>query len=303
MEIDKLKLMMETPIYSSLAEIFDRAKLSDDEKDAFLRNKSSCEYWLLRSKIWYHKSFSPNAAPNFIKCLARVLNYLESEMVSGKKKKKIREMFGKGSPVHNVSTDKNGVRSKQNSNILENTYFELLILSFFVVRNFRVNLIDSKGHGKRISEFIVSMDGIKLSVEAKVIDTEKILDKIFGDVFVDGIDHQRSETEQQKGFEAIKSQIETRYEDAMDKYQYLDQDEHYIVFVDIYSNNNRLGQPAIRYLNSLQSSWVGQDLKKFVGVVIPEEERTIFLHNVQCDEGVIRMVEEAGVEKFHEFIP
>ncbi len=80
--------MMEEPIYSSLDEVFEKADLTKVEREAFIRNKSYCEYWLLRSKRGYHLSFNSEEA-NFIKQLARVINCLESDLVLGDKKQKI----------------------------------------------------------------------------------------------------------------------------------------------------------------------------------------------------------------------
>lgn len=157
---------MEKPIYSSLYELFDKAELSEIEKQAFLRNKKYCEYWLLRSKRGYHQS-NDSKKPNFIKKLARVINHLESDSVKeGAKTQKIKEMFGYGknniSPIHKVTpiepdTNLNvesGCCSRKNSSILENTYFELLILSFFVEHGFEIELLSNKEKGKRIPEFI-----------------------------------------------------------------------------------------------------------------------------------------------------
>lgn len=192
MDAENFQTMMEEPIYSSLVELFDKAELSEREKQAFLRNKKYCEYWLLRSKRGYHQSLNPEK-PNFIKKLARVINHLESDLVTGAKKQKIKEMFAPRSPIHKVTKTEISCRSEQNSPILENTYFELLILSFFVERGFNIELIRNKEYGTRIPEFIASKNGIKLSVEAKNLNVDNIMNNIFGDSFEDGIDHHRTQ--------------------------------------------------------------------------------------------------------------
>lgn len=294
--------MMEKPIYLSLSELFDMADLTEVERDAFLRNKKHCEYWLLRSKRGYHQSFNP-ALPNFIKRLARVINHLESDSVTGDKKQKIKEMFSVGSPVHRVYKTKNGCRATQNSPILENTYFELLILSFLVEQGIEIELVKFRGTGKRIPEFVASMGGLKLSVEAKQIEIDSLLDNIFGDSFTDDNYSRRSKAEQEKGYERIKAQIEKRYESAIAKYKHISEDENYIVFMSIYYNLSFIGTPAINFLNSLQSSWAGQGLVKFAGLVIPEEKQTYFIKNQECNQEVLREVNRLNFDNFHNYVP
>lgn len=294
--------MMESPIYSSLNELFDMANLTEVEKEAFLRNKKYCEYWLLRSKRGYHQSFTPSL-PNFIKRIARVINHLESDSVSGDKKQKIKEMFSVGSTVHRVFKTKTGCRSKQNSPILENTYFELLILSFLVEQSFEIELVKSRGTGRRIPEFVATNGALKLSVEAKQIEIDSLLDNIFGDSFTDDNFSSRSIAEQAKGYEKAKFQIEKRYESAISKYKHINEDENYIVFMSIYNNFSLIGSPAINYLNSLQTSWIGQNLVKFVGLVIPDEKQTFFIKNKECNQVVLREVNRLNFERFHEYVP
>lgn len=302
MDKASLERMMESPNYSSIDELFDKAELNDVERDAFVRNRKYCEYWLLRSKRMCHQSFNPDL-PNFIKRLARVLNYLESNAVRGEKKQKIKEMFGMGSPVHRVYSTKNGCRSTQNSQILENTYFELLILSFLVERGFEIEMIKSREAGKRIPEFIASRDGLKLAGEAKNLDVDSLLDNIFGDSFIDGFDHRRTEEEREKGYQKIKSQIEKRYEDAIGKFHYINNDEKYIVFMSIYYDNRHIGNPAINYIDSIQSTWSGNNMQNFLGLVIPQYDQTIFIENTDSDHKILSALHDIGIQEFHNFVP
>lgn len=302
MDADTFQIMIEEPIYTSLVELFAKAELSEIERQAFLRNKKYCEYWLLRSKRGYHQSFNPEK-PNFIKKLARVINHLKSDLVKGAKKQKIKEMFAPRSPIHKVTQTEVSCRSERNSSILENTYFELLILSFFVERGFEIELKSNKEHGKRIPEFIASKNGINLSVEAKNLNVDNIMNNIFGNSFEDGIDHHRTQYEQVKGYEKIKSQIEKRYKDAMDKYNHINSDEQYIVFMSIYFNNHFIGKPAINYINSLQEKWIGHELRNFVGLVIPEEQQTLFIKNYDSHENVVHKLTAYGLEEFHTYVP
>lgn len=302
MDINSLKILMEKPTYSSLSELFDMAELTEVEKEAFIRNKKYCEYWLLRSKRGCHQSFNSDF-PNFIKRLARVINHLESDSVTGDKKQKIKEMFGAGSPVHRVYKTKNGCRATQNSPILESTYFELLILSFFVAQGFKVELIKSRGTGKRIPEFVASKNGLKFSVEAKQIEIDSLLDNIFGDAFTDSNYSHRTKPDQEKSCERIKAQIEKRYESAIEKYKDINEDENYIVFMSIYYNLSFIGTPAINFLNSIQSSWAGQNLASFVGLVLAEEKQTLFMKNQECNQEALCEVNRLNIECFHKFVP
>ncbi|WP_373035176.1 hypothetical protein [Sulfurimonas sp.] len=302
MDVKDFQAMMEKPIYASLDEVFDKSNLSETEKDAFLRNEKYCKYWLLRSKRYYNQSLN-SEKPNFIKKLARVINHLESDLVTGAKIQKIKEMFAPRSPIHKVTQTEISCRSEQNSPILENTYFELLILSFFVERGFNIELISNKEYGTRIPEFIASKNGIKLSIEAKNLNVDNIMNNIFGDSFKDGIDHHRTQNEQEKGYKNIKSQIEKRYEDAMDKYNHINSDEQYIIFMSIYFNNHFIGKPAINYVNSLQAKWIGQELRNFIGIVIPEEQQTLFIKNQEGNENIVHQLTEYGLEEFHKYVP
>lgn len=302
MNSENFQTMMEEPIYTSLSELFEKAELSEIEKEAFLRNKKYCEYWLLRSKRGYHKNINPEK-PNFIKKLARVINYLESDLVKGAKKQKIKEMFAPKSPIHKVTQTEVSCRSEKNSPILENIYFELLILSFFIERGFTIELISNKIYGRRIPEFIASKKGIKLSVEAKNMNVANIMNNIFGDSFEDGINHYRTQKEQEKGYKKIKCQIEKRYKDAIDKYNHINSDEQYIIFMSIYFNNHFIGKSSINYINSLQEKWIGKKLRNFVGLVIPEEQRTLFIKNREADENIVHKLTEYGLEEFHTYVP
>ncbi len=63
---------------------------------------------------------------------------------------------------------------------------------------YNVELAKVSEPGKRIPEFVVSLNSSKLSVEAKKVNNDSILDNIFGDSFIDGIDHRRSQSERKR---------------------------------------------------------------------------------------------------------
>jgi len=300
MDIKSLEISMEQPIYSSLGEIFEKAGLTEDEKGAYLRNKQYCEYWLLRSKRGYHQSFDDS--PNFIQRLARVIICLESDLVEGNKKQKLKELFG-NAPVHKVYKAKNGVRSTQKSSSIQDTYFELLILSFFVNHGFRIELIKSKKHGQRIPEFFAIQGDIKLAVEAKNIDIDKILDSILGDVFIEGIDHVQTKVEKEKGYTKIKAQIENNYRNAIGKFEHLNSAEQYIIFMSIHCPVNVLGALTRDYFNQLQGQWAALKYENFLGVIVLEDNKTVFFKNPNCRSEANGILENLGITDFHKFQP
>ena len=302
MDLESLKENSELELYSSLDEIFQKADLTQLERDAFTRNQKYCEYWLLRSKAGYHQSFEPGHT-NFIKRLAAVITHLESDSVKGNKKQKIKELFGYGSPIHRVYKTNNGFRTTQNSPILESTYYELKILSFFINGGFKIELIKTKVAGQKIPEFIAIKDDVKISVEAKNLNVDSILDNIFGDSFIDGIDHRRTRAEEDKGLEGIRSQILRNYENAIEKYKHINPDEHYIIFMYIYDSLNCIGAPAADYLNSLQASWSKGEYDNFLGIVIPESDKTVFIYNKHSYHGAFNLLGKVGLSDFHNYVP
>lgn len=302
MDIESLKESSERKLYSSLDEVFQKADLTLPERDAFIRNQKYCEYWLLRSKAGYHQSFAPSHT-NFIKRLAAVITHLESSSVKGNKKQKIKELFGYGSPIHRVYKTKNGLRTTQNSPTLDNTYFELKILSFFIDMGFKIELIKAKIKGKKIPEFVATKDDVKMSVEAKNLNIDSILDNIFGDSFIDGIDYRRTRAENDKGLEAIRSQIQRNYENAIGKYEHTNHNEHFIIFMHIYDSLNHIGTPAIDYLNSLQASWSKGKYDNFLGIVIPERDKTVLIYNKHGNPDAFSLLGKAELSDFHNYVP
>ena len=311
MDKDTWLTALEKPIYSSLEEIFTKANLTGLEKKVYLDYMGICEYWLLRSKSMYHRSFDQNT-PNFIKQLARVVYFLMSDQVTGKKKRKLQELFAKGSNIHRVyhthngkevsedSPLKNGTRVTQNSSILQNTFFELLILSFFVTNGFKVELRHSKKAGQKIPEFTAIKNNYKISVEAKKPDIDSTLDNIFGDSFTDTKIETRDD--RKNGFEKIKSQIKQNYDNAIEKLVDIEPNEKYLIFISLY-NLKRIGQPTQDYFNSLPETWKQQKYKNFLGLVIEDGERTYFLRNRNYNLETLNLLDQIGINSFHNYTP
>ena len=302
MDLESLKENSERKLYSSLDEIFQKADLTQAEKDVFLRNQKYCEYWLLRSKSGHHQCFVPGRT-NFIKRLAAVIRHLESDSVKGDKKQKIKELFGYRSPIHRVYKTKNGFRTTQNSPTLENTYFELEIMSFFIDAGFKIELIKTKSEGQKIPEFIAIKDDLRISVEAKNLNIDSVLDNFFGDSFIDGFNHQRTQAEKDRGFEGVRSQIQRNYENAIGKYGHINPGEHYIIFMCIYDDLSCIGFPAGDYLKSLQASWNKGEYDNFLGIVIPESDKTVFIRNVHGNPDAFSLLAKSGLGDFHSYVP
>ncbi|WP_319481524.1 hypothetical protein [uncultured Draconibacterium sp.] len=298
MELSKFKKDSERQIHKSFNELFDKAKLSQKERDIYYRYRDYCEYWLLRSKLQYSQS----EGQNFLKRLAIVLINLQSKNVSGPKDSVVKQMFGDKS-VHRCYPTKNGLRSTKNSNIIENTYFELEILSFFLLNNFDIQLANDNIKGKKIPEFKAELNGAIINIEAKQLDVEKIMDNIFGDGFTSGINSKLSEKELDSGYKRIFSQFERNYSSAISKYLEIEPGEYFIIFLSAYYRIDYLGKYAINFLNDLPKQWTDNNYNNLVGIVIPDSEKTYFIQNRLCDNSIIETLLELGINDFHKYIP
>ena len=130
-----------------------------------------------------------------------------------------------------------------------------------------------------------------------------MLDKIFGDYFAVGFDYYMTEEEKEDGYKKIKSQIKKRYDDALDKHKYINKDEIYLIFMNIHPNNNIIGEPAKIFFNELQSCWNTQVYDNFLGLIIPEYKKTIFIDNKKANHNAILLLENIGIENFHLYTP
>ncbi len=205
MDLKQFKKEREQPIYSNLSDLYDTASLNLEERAIFDKYKNTCEYWLLRSKR--PASYSFNKHPSFIQCLARVLINLQSKKVTGKKEQLVKEMFG-DKKIHRVYPTKNGVRSTISSNKVFNTFFELKIMSFFLEHNFEIVLSNATIKGVKIPEFVAKKGSLHINVEAKYLDIDKVLDHIYGDTFIEGIDFKATQETRDIGDKKTQSSIE-----------------------------------------------------------------------------------------------
>ena len=231
MDLEEFKTDMEKPIHPTLESLFERAQLSLEEQAVYLRHKKYCEYWLLRSKLDYsQRPFSK--IPNFIKLLARTLINLESDMVTGKKKHFIKTMFSENKDeLHSFEISDEHLRSLKKTARIENTFFELDIMSFFLSNSFKIQLAESNKPGVKIPEFKATKNNISINIEAKRLNYDIILDNIHGDHMSKGIDYRISEEERSKGYIRKMLQLKSRFENALKKLQHIPSDEYYIIFI------------------------------------------------------------------------
>ncbi len=294
---------MEKPIHNSLNELFDKANLSNDERDVYLSIRKHCEYWLLRSKTYYSQPFNSNI-PNFIQRLARVLIRFFSENVSGKKFLMIKEMFPKNSPVHRVfKTGTGGVRATQNSSKIENTYFELEIMSFFLDNGFNIKLASSNIVNRKIPEFTAINKNYKVNIEAKQLNIDKILDNIFGDCFTKENHNKQSADLLDKGYLKIKERIKANYTSAISKYDHIDDDELYLIFISLNYKLDYMGKYCTQYLSNLPNEWTDKRYNQLLGVVIIELENTIYIKNTHAEQEHLKRLNEIGISEYHTYIP
>ena len=302
MDINKFKESRERQIHNSLDELFEKANLSEIEKEIYIKYQNYCEYWLLRTKVQLSEPFNSNEN-NFIKLLAIVLLNLHSNNVSGAKGKLVRKMFS-DKTVHKVyETKGGGVRSTKNSSNIENSYFELEILSYFLKYRFKIELPSDKISGKKIPEFVAVKNGIRINVEAKKLDYEKILDNIHGDCFTLGFDKRLSKIDKEKGSLKILDQFKRNYRSAIGKYKETNENEYFIIFIQTHYKLEYLGKNTIDYMNNLRNDWIKDDYNRLIGVVLPDSEKTIFIKNKICDFKAIQEIESTNINDFHNYYP
>ncbi|MBI9046987.1 MAG: hypothetical protein JEZ06_21045 [Anaerolineaceae bacterium] len=298
MDLNSFSSGIEKPIYDNIEELFDAAQLNSSERAIFSKFKAYCEYWLLRSKKPYSRSYDNK--PNFIQDLARVLINLQSQRVIGPKDHYVKEMFS-DKKVHKIIETKTGFRSTKNSNKVFNTYFELEIMSFFLENGFNIELSVARSSGQKIPEFVATKNEMRLNIEAKKLDVENIKDNIFGDKFINGIDHKQTDDELKKGYERIFGAFQRNYENALEKYYMIPDNEYFVLFISSYYKIALMGQQTINYFNNLQTEWKDEKYGNFVGVILPDSEKTYYIKNKICDLEITDYVSK--IKDFHCYFP
>lgn len=298
MNLKEFTKNIEKPIYKNLEELYDIAELNFIEREIFNKYKKECEYWLLRSK----KQFSENIndSTNFIKNLAQVLINLQSPKVTGQKNNLIKEMFG-DKKVHRCYETKNGLRSTINSNKIFNTYFELRIMSFFLENNFDIKLSNSKEKGIKIPEFVASKKEFHLNVEAKQLDVDKIMDHIFGSIFINGIGYKYTKHERERGYEAIKATVKRNYDNALQKFDVIPKNEYFILFFSANYSISVMGKAVVDYLNNISSEWKNSKYNNLLGIIVEDQDNTYFFRNDNSNLNLENYL--SGISNFHTYTP
>lgn len=291
---------VEKPLYHTIEEVFENSDLSEEEKSIFREYEKYCKYWLLRIKNDQLRSIYQNEK-SFLKKIAIALIKLHSKNVIGSKSNFIKEMFG-DKAVHRVYETKNGgLRSTINSNIIANKYFELDILSYFIDNGFKVLLSESKFEGQKIPEFKAIKNDISINVEAKRLDQEKVMDNIFGDRMVYGIDYKFTDKEKDKGFKRIESQFSRNLLSAFSKMENVPKDEFYLIFIYVYYRVDYAGKYIIDYINN-----VSEELSKYsnlLGLVIPDSNNTYHIKNPSCKLDYEKLFSKHSMNLYHLYTP
>lgn len=306
MDLDRFSSWCEEQIYNDLEEVYKKANLTELEKSIFNKYKKyNIENWLLRAKNGYFKSGAfieqNDEFPNFIQLLARALINLDSPKVSGAKVKFIKEMFGDKTIHKCQEIEKGHFRSEIISNIIENKYFELRLMSFFIENMFEIELCSSKIKGKKIPEFVAIKNNLRINVEAKKMDEDKIADNIFGNHFIEGIDYNPTAIELEKGYGKIKAALENNYEKALLKFYDIPSTEFFVIFISVYFKLEFMGQQTIDYLNSIPDKWNTSRYNNLAGVVLLDQYKTYFLENKNCKLRLSKDIK--NITFLHEYEP
>ncbi len=106
--------------------------------------------------------------------IADMLLSLESDLVRGSKTGFLKKLFGKHQELI-VDVLKKGKRIHTKSDQFHNILFELILIHFFVLTGFEIELAQEKG-GKAVPEFWLSIDDDLVGIEAKRMNDDSVLD-------------------------------------------------------------------------------------------------------------------------------
>lgn len=261
MNVDSWKEELEKQHYKSLDVLFDEMELTDSERNVFFKYKR-CHYWLLRSMPFSNRFGEINP----LKQLAVLMLNLHSKRVSGSINDYIKRMFPRRG-AYFVKSVKNGYRFSFIHHDLEHLSFELKIMSFLLERGFEIFLCEGPGVKP---EFEVVKGACRFFVEAKKMDTEAVLDNIFGDSFVEVKPKRRTKEDLDKGYRRIKKTLEKIYEEAKRKLKGLDETDQLLLIIDPSYSFKRMGPYAKQYLESLPNKWVKEQETQILGVIIDD---------------------------------
>lgn len=313
---DDWEKALDRQVWSSLSEVYEHADLSQDETAALDEYNSITKYHLLRFKRPMVTGFQ---GPSLVRCLAGYLRFFNSEAVQNAdgneppRRGFIEEMFS-DTKTHKflVLTEEReltsgaiegavGFRSEVWSTMFWDKLAELQVLSFFCANGYSVGLPTRKAKGKQ-PEFFIQTGGIKLGVEVKNLNTDVVLDHIFGD-FDSAIEQMRNDADGveegnvalPKDYRKIVGMIERQYIAAAQKFS----NTTGIIFIYVPWGPDRLGNYLDTWIDALLSSWRDGKDPCIAGLVLVfDDALQVFENscNPQLKEGL--RFEQVGLNEF-----
>ena len=114
------------------------------------------------------------------------------------------------------------------------------------------------------------------------------------------VDHWRKDTTYDKFIKqhALKESCQR----ALEKFVFTPKKEYFLLFISSY-NLSCIGKDSIDFLNELPLIWSGEieKYKNFVGIILPEYEKTHFLRNHNCDLELTKLA--PNLLNYHDYYP
>jgi hypothetical protein len=269
------------PNYPTIEDAYTAAGLSEDEKEIFRKYSRYTSDWLQYGPRMIYSKIGGNCV---IKMAAEQLLVLLSAKVSGQRDSFIKEMFGK-KPYHITIENPNsgGIRIKPKSETFYDKLFELSLLNLFVKHAYTIELPRLQ-ESKKIPEFTAINKESRICVEAKNLNVDNYLDKIFGnphEMVIDKIlSHQEIVTNLDgKQGNDILSQFKRNYSNAINKYKEIDPNYLYLIFIKVPFDLSLSGGPINKYIQTLPSDWQKQSYDRLLGLVLVESMNTQLIRN------------------------
>lgn len=283
---------LEKPHWNSLQEVYEHARLTDEEIEALDEYSALTEFYLLRAKRPMVIGFGQN--PSLVKLLAGYLRFFNSAAVKGingndpPRGTIIGDMFSV-KKIHKVTSRREtrtldsgeidhgfSIRSKVSSTKFWDTLAEFQTLAFFCAKGFVIEFPPRKAQGKQ-PEFFIKVGGVTVGVEVKNLDTDAVLDHIFGDFDceVKQMDKAESEITLPEKYHKITGKIKTQYNKAVPKFSKLPG----LVFIYVPTRKSDLGEGLNEYLDEIACSWGEGSAPCIAGLILAFYDTIQFLPN------------------------
>ncbi len=76
--------------------------------------------------------------------------------------------------------------------------------------------------------------------------------------------------------------------------------EYFILFLSI-CDFSLLGKASLDYLNDFQAQWENSEFNKLIGIIIPQDNKTVLIPNNNCNLDIVKNMRE--ILEFHLYIP